>query len=234
MSGGNSASKPLRDKGSTKRGFTIIELLVVIAIILILVAIALPNFMESVTRAKVVKANGDLKAIRTGLEAYFLDWGAYPAESEAEYDQVGRFDAGLTWLTTPAAYLGQLPHDPFQGASPHAISYELGGVEIPFEERPGGLLAAWVLHSYGPDSPEEENHTSRPNYKLFGDQRVNSFSPTNGTKSRGDISIYGGDPAYIGVVLDFADRRALESAEKPGLWVDGEVYLGRLPRTPLN
>ncbi len=36
-----------------RTGFTLIELLIVIAIILILIAIALPNFMEAQMRAKV-------------------------------------------------------------------------------------------------------------------------------------------------------------------------------------
>lgn len=39
-------------------GFTLIELLIVIAIILILIAIALPNFLEAQIRAKVTKAKG--------------------------------------------------------------------------------------------------------------------------------------------------------------------------------
>ncbi|MBW7937580.1 MAG: prepilin-type N-terminal cleavage/methylation domain-containing protein, partial [Candidatus Omnitrophica bacterium] len=37
-----------------KAGFTLIELLIVIAIILILISIALPNFLEAQMRAKVV------------------------------------------------------------------------------------------------------------------------------------------------------------------------------------
>ena len=166
-----------RSNMSPQRGFTLIELLVVIAIILILIAVALPNFLDSLLRAKVAKARGDLRAIHTALEEYRLDWNAYPCESESEYAALGHFEAGLTWLTSPNQYLIQLPHDPFQGTYEQAISYELGGVEIPFQERPGGLLAMWVLHSYGPDSPEEENHTSRPNYKSFGDGSCQFLQP---------------------------------------------------------
>ena len=39
--------------------FTLIELLVVVAIIAILAAIAVPNFLEAHTRAKVSKVRGD-------------------------------------------------------------------------------------------------------------------------------------------------------------------------------
>ncbi|MBE7490114.1 prepilin-type N-terminal cleavage/methylation domain-containing protein [bacterium] len=43
--------KDMRFKGHS--GFTLIELLIVIAIILILISIALPNFLEAQLRAKV-------------------------------------------------------------------------------------------------------------------------------------------------------------------------------------
>lgn len=52
-----------------RRGFTLIELLIVIAIILILISIALPNFLEAQERARVAKAKGNLKSLKTaGLE----------------------------------------------------------------------------------------------------------------------------------------------------------------------
>jgi len=53
-----------------KSGFTLIELLIVIAIILILIAIALPNFLEAQIRARVTKANGELRSLATALFDY--------------------------------------------------------------------------------------------------------------------------------------------------------------------
>ena len=49
-----------------RKGFTLIELLIVIAIILILIAIALPNFLEAQERARVVRANGHLRTSERG------------------------------------------------------------------------------------------------------------------------------------------------------------------------
>lgn len=52
------------------KGFTLIELLIVIAIILILIAIALPNFLEAQIRARVTKANGEMRSLSTALFDY--------------------------------------------------------------------------------------------------------------------------------------------------------------------
>lgn len=59
-------------------GFTLIELLIVVAIIAILAAIAVPNFLEAQTRAKISRTKADMRAMDTALETYHLDNNAYP------------------------------------------------------------------------------------------------------------------------------------------------------------
>ena len=96
-----------------KRAFTLIELLIVVAIIAILAAIAVPNFLEAQTRAKVSRTRADMRSVATAVESYFVDRRAYPAHIVR-----GGF---LFWygmdlgITTPVAYLSSRSalKDPF-------------------------------------------------------------------------------------------------------------------------
>lgn len=61
-----------------RRGFTLIELLVVIAIIALLAAIAFPVLARSKNNANRSSDISNMNAIRTGLQLYRVDQGAYP------------------------------------------------------------------------------------------------------------------------------------------------------------
>jgi prepilin-type N-terminal cleavage/methylation domain-containing protein len=66
-----------------RRGFTLIELMVVIAIIIILAAIAIPNYLTMTARAKKSRVASDFAAIATALETYKTDWNHYPLTAAA-------------------------------------------------------------------------------------------------------------------------------------------------------
>lgn len=180
-----------------KSGFTLIELLIVIAIILILISIALPNFLEAQIRAKVTKAEGEMRSIATAIEAYQTDWGHYPLDGD-DYES---FDPSrwavrevLNKITTPIAYITEVPFDPFHqdfvefgggeqllfpGPGPYVYSYNtptsyFGGNGLaPNSGRP----IAFGLTSFGPSLT----------FDSVMAQGALHYSATNGTKSLGDL-----------------------------------------------
>jgi len=120
------------------RAFTLIELLIVVAIIAILAAIAVPNFIEAQTRAKVSRLKSDMRTSSLGLNSYYVDNNAYPWD--AHHD--GRAGIGLLgnngWffnrqvrLTTPVAYLSSVNFpDPF--FSDQGMAVEAGQIVTSF------------------------------------------------------------------------------------------------------
>jgi type II secretion system protein G len=59
-------------------GFTLIELLIVVAIIGIIAAIAIPNLLNAIDRAKQKRTMADVRSIGTATEAYAVDVNFYP------------------------------------------------------------------------------------------------------------------------------------------------------------
>ncbi len=58
--------------------FTLVELLVAISIILILIGIALPNFLAAQTRSKIARVSSDMRSVATALEEYQMESKKYP------------------------------------------------------------------------------------------------------------------------------------------------------------
>ena len=68
----------LKDKATTKRGFTLIELVVVIAIIGLLASVVLASLGKSRNRAEITKFQSDYRAVSNSLELYRQSNGGYP------------------------------------------------------------------------------------------------------------------------------------------------------------
>jgi type IV pilus assembly protein PilA len=66
-------------KKRNNKGFTLIELLIVVAIIGIIVAIAIPNLLNAIQRAKQKRTMSDMRSSGTAAEAYAVDFNHYPA-----------------------------------------------------------------------------------------------------------------------------------------------------------
>lgn len=76
------------------KGFTLVELLVAVAVVAVLAAMAVPKLRDSVERARVVQAVGDLRVLETDIMGYAAENGGRLPESLAD---VGRGDIADPW-----------------------------------------------------------------------------------------------------------------------------------------
>ena len=175
-----------------KEGFTLIELLITVAIIAILAAIALPNFLAAQSRAKVADSESAMQTLATALEAYAVDYNAYPYVGyTVNYLQK------LVSLTTPVSYLASLPKYhwqpwlPFGGSESIRYYYYsdrrshddlVAGWGYPWTMFDQNGRHQWYLSGVGPDGDYDQawqGNTPGSNYHLY--------DPSNGVVSYGDL-----------------------------------------------
>lgn len=205
------------------QGFTLIELLIVVAIIGILTAIAVPNFLNAQTRAKVARVRSDLRSISQALEMYQLDHHGFPhPKQNGVVFNIANHIATVLELTTPISYMTSvLIEDPFVplntwGSAEHAVfptyvyvNYRghwglQDGMRSFNITDPNKLPNAYALTSQGPDDRDSGG------VWLPGDVQLNRhcsgcsydrvYEPSNGLRSAGDIVRFGGQLNFSTVV----------------------------------
>ena len=110
------------------KAFTLIELLIVVAIIGILAAIAVPNFLNAQTRAKVARSQSDMQAMSTAFEMYSLDNNHYPYFGGNFWYSIFIYPA----LTTPIAYMSSIPTDAFTLNKDSSLVHRYGGGHLDY------------------------------------------------------------------------------------------------------
>jgi general secretion pathway protein G len=85
-----------------ERGFTLIEIIIVFTLIGILVGLGLPQYTNSVKRAKETVLKEDLFQMRKLINQYYVDKGKYPLSLQTLVDE---------------KYLSSLPIDPMTKSS---------------------------------------------------------------------------------------------------------------------
>jgi prepilin-type N-terminal cleavage/methylation domain-containing protein len=217
-------------------GFTLIELLIVVAIIAILAAIAVPNLLEAQVRSKVARVHSDLRSIATAVESYRIDHDDYPEGSDNPDNMspalralfgplapgfyavrstgAGGEIAGIDFhtLTTPIAYIGDMPPDPFSGKS--------GGVAPYAYRNAKAARNGWILTSAGPDTD------------LFAPGGVGNTNVSNPLSTAADSN----SPARL---ADINERAAIHFLEGTGGYspeqrANLDVFLKELTYDPTN
>lgn len=190
-----------------KSAFTLIELLIVVAIIGILAAIAVPNFLNAQTRAKISRVQADQNAYSTAMDMYNLDHGnQYPVASE------------IWQLTSPVSYIAGLNPDPFAPAvegrfgfiHPYDPFYFITTQPKPSELN-ANLLGDFNIWTGYPNQwvggGNDQSFAGRVRYQIrsIGPNKSNEYGmrydSTNGLVSNGDINRFGPgniDRAYGG------------------------------------
>ena len=84
------------------RGFTLLEMLVTVATLAIVAAIALPSYIDYITRSKIVEATSGLNEMRVRLEQFFADNRQYPTACLAS--AAGPAPAGKIYLPASVKY----------------------------------------------------------------------------------------------------------------------------------
>lgn len=199
----------------TRGAFTLIELLIVVAIISILASIAVPNFLEAQTRAKVARAQNDMRTLAVALESYQVDNNTYPSRvKEPVAGVAGVGDVKLRMedmsrLTTPVAFITSLPRDIFvppgasvpDDAEDFFTNDDLGLLDYwnaPIIDSISDIYAngeektrtPWALMSQGPDATlglgGNWGNMQPPAGAEFGSYRFD-YDASNGTISPGNI-----------------------------------------------
>jgi general secretion pathway protein G len=123
-------------------GFTLIEIMVVVVILAVLGALVVPKILENVDKARVTRAQSDIRAIQTALDLYRLDNFKYPTTEQGLQALVKQpADPTITNYRS-GGYLPSAPKDPwnnlYQYVNPGADGRDYDITTYGRDGKPGG------------------------------------------------------------------------------------------------
>jgi len=201
----------------TSRSFTLIELLIVVAIIGVLAAIAVPNFLNAQIRAKIARVQADMRNLGTAVEMYHTDYNAYPCDGQ-EPTCLWSWATQSWRLTTPIAYMSEIPFDPWADDTPweekavkhywYTTKEGYGGVRA--SGRQSSVAGRNNVRLYDPPrqnfrfgftspGPDKCWEWDRPYFMPFSQYYAGDvlyYNSSNGVISNGDIYMFGPGNAF--------------------------------------
>jgi general secretion pathway protein G len=131
----------LKNPANTK-GFTLIEIMVVVVILAILGSLVVPKILENVDKARVTKAQTDIRSVATALDLYRLDNFKYPTTEQGLEALVKQpVDPTITNYR-PGGYMQAVPKDPWSNAylyaSPGRDGHDYELLSLGRDGKPGG------------------------------------------------------------------------------------------------
>lgn len=179
--------------------FTLTELLIVVSIIGILAAIVIPSLLNALVRAKIARAVSDIHSLASAQEQYRLDQSGYPPLGVVQAARKTTGFASLPWLTSPIPYLAMIPIDPFlsEVGRPYWMGYAQHRISSP-----NNRITAYSLSSTGPSKMHALVIYWFQQEILFNQYPFQTYEPSNGLYSLGEIVFWGGDAKNIHVQLN--------------------------------
>jgi prepilin-type N-terminal cleavage/methylation domain-containing protein len=154
----------MKATGMRRDAFSLVELIVVVVILGVLAAMAIPRFSEGATGDAEDDLRADLTVLRTAIELYYQDHGAYPGQRPAgttaaartaaafirqvtQYtDAEGRASAAPSETFRYGPYLRRgIPRCPLSSPHPSAGIHLIGASAVPAYEKIAGR-AGWVYN----------------------------------------------------------------------------------------